>query len=108
MLDADSRTADAPPADNRPSADALDASPSGLLTRAGWIAARLDAGEPPPRGACHRQFARWVHAEARTLAGRLEPLLRADSDPALADPLERLIDALARDAEWARAEIDGR
>lgn len=92
--------------------------PSGLLTRAAWEGAMARCGEPladhqdrtaadapgPDRG-----FARWVHAEARTLAGQLERLaLQPEAAPALSRHAKALAAALAADADWARRHLDGR
>jgi hypothetical protein len=49
-----------------------------------------------------RHYARWVEAEAETLAMRLAGMLRPDTPAETAGPARVLVEALARDAEWAR------
>ncbi len=71
----------------------------------------VSARVPRPRSRVlpDRAFIRWVHAEARTLAGQLERLaLDAVTPSGVACHAEALAAALAADADWARAHLDGR
>ena len=85
----------------------LTQSPSGLFTARAWERSRdlLDASRPAPPSERDREFALWVHAEAKSLASQLDRL----ADPAV--PLTRniraLTDRLWEDAEWARRHADG-
>ncbi|HYH21220.1 MAG TPA: hypothetical protein VD995_21640 [Azospirillum sp.] len=49
-----------------------------------------------------RAFARWVEAEAGSMALQLGRLLRPDTAPDAASATRAMIDLLARDAEWGR------
>lgn len=49
-----------------------------------------------------RHYARWVEAEAETLAMRLSGLLRPDTPAESAEPARVLVESLARDVDWAR------
>ena len=87
-------------------------SPSGLLSRRAWEAelARVHGGMPDwyASGAERdRRFARWVQAEAKTLASRLDRLLDAGVKPALSCHVRAVAAALWADADWARRCLDG-
>ncbi|WP_162913084.1 hypothetical protein [Rhodospirillaceae bacterium SYSU D60014] len=88
------------------------ASPSGLLTRRAWEADLTDLyGEIPSWYGSSlerdRQFARWVQAEAKNLAMRLERLLDTEGESTLAPQTRAIAEALWADADWARYRLDG-
>ena len=82
-------------------------SPSGLFRMSSWEGEMERAYAQLPRwywdtAARRRHYARWVEAEAETLAMRLAGMLRPDTPAETAGPARVLVEALARDAEWAR------
>lgn len=82
-------------------------SPSGLFRMSAWEGEMERSHAQLPRWYWneeerHRRYARWVEAEAETLAMRLAGLLRPDTPADAAGPARALIESLARDAEWAR------
>lgn len=86
-------------------------SPSGLFRMATWESELESRYERLPE--CygttterHRQFLRWVEAEACTLGAHLARLLRPDTAPAVAGPLQALLDALEEDVLWARGRLE--
>lgn len=101
----------------RDSAEIVDAaflarSPSGLFVRRAWERDLEASCERMPDGYRSgqeedRQFALWVHAQAKTLATRLEALVQPGTGDALAGQIEGLADLLWEDAEWARRRADG-
>lgn len=89
------------------SASGGERSPSGLFRMSAWEneMERTHAQLPRwywDRAARRRAYARWVEAEAETLALRLSALLRSDTPAQTADPARAVIESLARDAAWAR------
>ncbi len=82
-------------------------SPSGLFRRSAWEGEMERSHAQLPRwywneAERNRQYARWVEAEAESLAMRLAGLLRPDTPAETAGPARALVESLARDAEWAR------
>lgn len=82
-------------------------SPSGLFRMSAWEGEMERSNAQMPgwywdADQRRRRYARWVEAEAETLAMRLAGLLRPDTPAETADPTRILVDALARDADWAR------
>ena len=82
----------------------LTRSPSGLFTARSWERSRDIFDGHALSGERDREFALWVHAEAKSLAAQLDRL----TDPVA--PLNRniraLTDTLWADAEWARRHAD--
>lgn len=91
--------------------DSPKASPSGLFTARAWERNRdswQDCGEEDGVIAGFedgREFALWVHCEAKTLAAQLDRL--APGGTGLARSIQALTDSLWADAEWARRQADG-
>lgn len=84
-----------------------DRSPSGLFRMGTWEGeVERTHGQLPAwywnAGERRRRFIRWVEDEAEGLAMQIGRLLRSDTTPDAARPAAELIDALARDAAWAR------
>lgn len=84
-----------------------DHSPSGLFRMAAWEGdmERHHAQLPRwywDRAQRHRQFVRWVGAEADGMAMQLSRHLRPDTPADTAGAVCRMVELLARDAEWAR------
>jgi len=82
-------------------------SPSGLFRMSAWESEFERSNAQLPRwywnpGRRRRHYARWVEAEAETLALRLSGLLRPDTPDESAGPARALIESLARDIDWAR------
>ncbi|WP_448204801.1 hypothetical protein [Azospirillum sp. sgz302134] len=82
-------------------------SPSGLFRMSAWEGEMERSHAQLPRwywneAERRRHYARWVEAEAETLAMRLAGMLRADTPAETAGPTRKLVESLARDAEWAR------
>lgn len=93
-------------------AGSLTRSPSGLFTRRAWERDLEASYERMPSwywsGAeSDRQFALWVHAQAKTLAAQLDRLVQPDTGESLTERIEGLADLLWSDAEWARRHADG-
>lgn len=89
------------------SAGRTDRSPSGLFRMGTWEGeVERTHGQLPAwywnAGERRRRFIRWVENEAEGLAMQLGRLLRSDTAPDTARPVAELIDALTRDAAWAR------
>ena len=82
----------------------LTRSPSGLFTARVWERSRdiFDGGAPAAER--DREFALWVHAEAKSLAAQLDRL--ADPVVPLTRNIRALTDTLWADAEWARRHAD--
>ncbi|MBP2232089.1 hypothetical protein J2847_005414 [Azospirillum agricola] len=82
-------------------------SPSGLFRMSIWESEFERSNAQLPRwywdhDRRRRYYARWVEAEAGTLASRLSGLLRPDTPAETAGPASLLIESLARDIDWAR------
>lgn len=82
-------------------------SPSGLFRASSWEGEMERSHAQMPGwywdgDQRRRRYARWVEAEAETLAMKLAGLLRPDTPAEIAGPARALVEALARDAEWAR------
>lgn len=82
-------------------------SPSGLFRMSAWESEFERSNAQLPRWYWNRdqrrrRYARWVEAEAETLAMRLSGLLRPDSPAESAEPARVLVESLARDIDWAR------
>lgn len=82
-------------------------SPSGLFRMSAWEGEMERSHAQLPRwywneAERRRQYARWVEAEAESMAMRLAALLRPDTPAETAGPARALVESLARDAEWAR------
>lgn len=83
-------------------------SPSGLFRMSAWEGEMERTYPQLPRwywneAERRKQYARWVEAEAESLAMRLAGLLRPDTPADAAGPARALVESLARDAEWARS-----
>ena len=83
-------------------------SPSGLFRMSAWEGEMERTYPQLPRwywneAERRKQYARWVEAEAESLAMRLAVLLRPDTPADAAGPARALVESLARDAEWARS-----
>ncbi|AWU95322.1 hypothetical protein [Azospirillum ramasamyi] len=92
---------------NQTTHDTGDRSPSGLFRMSAWEGEFERANAQLPRwywnpGQRRRHYARWVEAEAETLAMRLSGLLRSDTPAETAEAAHVLVDSLARDIDWAR------
>ncbi|WP_247895023.1 hypothetical protein [Azospirillum brasilense] len=86
-------------------------SPSGLFRMSAWEGEMERTYPQLPRwywneAERRKQYARWVEAEAESLAMRLSGLLRPDTPADAAGPARLLVESLARDAEWARSLED--
>ncbi|CAO3451908.1 hypothetical protein [Azospirillum argentinense] len=86
-------------------------SPSGLFRMSAWEGEMERSHPQLPRwywneAERRKQYARWVEAEAESLALRLAGLLRPDTPADSAGPARLLVESLARDAEWARSLED--
>lgn len=82
-------------------------SPSGLFRMSAWEGEMERSNAQMPGwywdvDQRRRGYARWVEAEAETLAMRLAGMLRPDTPAETAGPTRILVEALARDADWAR------
>ncbi|CAO3432673.1 hypothetical protein [Azospirillum doebereinerae] len=82
-------------------------SPSGLFRMSVWESEFERTNAQLPRWYWNhdqrrRRYARWVEAEAETLAMRLSGLLRPDTPDETAGPARVLVESLARDIDWAR------
>lgn len=87
-------------------------SPSGLFRMSAWESEFERFNTQLPRWYWNgdqrrRHYARWVEAEAETLALRLSGLLRPDTPAESAGPARVLVEALARDIDWARRLEEG-
>ena len=84
-----------------------DRSPSGLFRMSAWEGEFERANAQLPRWYWNRDqrrrhYARWVEAEAETLAMRLSGLLRSDTPEETAGAAHVLVESLVRDIDWAR------
>lgn len=87
--------------------DTGDRSPSGLFRMSAWEGEFERANAQLPRWYWNRDqrrrhYARWVEAEAETLAMRLSGLLRSDTPADTAGAARVLVESLSRDIDWAR------
>ena len=83
-------------------------SPSGLFRMSTWEGEMERTYPQLPRwywneAERRKQYARWVEAEAESLAMRLAGLIRPDTPADAAGPTRALVESLARDVEWARS-----
>ena len=90
-----------------PASTTTERSPSGLFRMSAWEGEMERTYPQLPRwywneAERRKQYARWVEAEAESLAMRLAGLLRPDTPADAAGPARALVESLARDAEWAR------
>ena len=86
-------------------------SPSGLFRMAAWEGEMERSHAQLPRwywdrAERHRHFARWVEAEADGMAMQLGRHLRPDTPPETVEPVRRMVELLARDADWARPRAE--
>ncbi|WP_247889896.1 hypothetical protein [Azospirillum brasilense] len=86
-------------------------SPSGLFRMSAWEGEMERSHPQLPRwywneAERRKHYARWVEAEAESLAMRLAGLLRPDTPADAAGPARLLVESLAHDAEWARSLED--
>lgn len=93
-----------PHSTNQPS---VGQSPSGLFRMSVWEGEFERANTQLPRWYWNRDqrrrhYARWVEAEAETLAMRLSGLLRTDAPADTAGAARILVESLAHDIDWAR------
>ena len=91
-----------------PASTTTERSPSGLFRMSAWEGEMERSYPQLPRwywneAERRKQYARWVEAEAESLAMRLAVLLRPDTPADAAGPARALVESLARDAEWARS-----
>lgn len=91
-----------------PATTTTERSPSGLFRMSAWEGEMERTYPQLPRwywneAERRKQYARWVEAEAESLAMRLAGLLRPDTPADAAGPARALVESLARDAEWARS-----
>ncbi|WP_286191860.1 hypothetical protein [Roseomonas genomospecies 6] len=91
-----------------PASTATERSPSGLFRMSAWEGEMERSYPQLPRwywneAERRKQYARWVEAEAESLAMRLAGLLRPDTPADAAGPARALVESLARDIEWARS-----
>ncbi len=91
-----------------PASTTTERSPSGLFRMSAWEGEMERTYPQLPRwywneAERRKQYARWVEAEAESLAMRLAVLLRPDTPADAAGPARALVESLARDAEWARS-----
>lgn len=82
-------------------------SPSGLFRMAAWESEFERSNAQLPRWYWNRdqrrrRYARWVEAEAETLALRLSGLLRPDTPEESSGAARLLVESLTRDIDWAR------
>ncbi|WP_247895879.1 hypothetical protein [Azospirillum brasilense] len=94
-----------------PASSTTERSPSGLFRMSAWEGEMERSHPQLPRwywneAERRKQYARWVEAEAESLALRLAGMLRPDTPADSAGPARLLVESLARDAEWARSLED--